>query len=83
MKFVAQSLTDELQEHCVTSCEDLPRSVEPFHMFSFASLLGRSLGYFSALLKQNIRAWSGEQNCLQRLRNKPFLNTFHEQTIFS
>ena len=51
MKFVPQSLTDELQEHCATRCEDLPRSVEPFHMFSFASLLGRSLEYFGALLK--------------------------------
>jgi len=64
MKFVPQSLTDKLQEHCMTSCEDIPRYVELFHVFSFASLLGRSLGYFDALLKQNIRAWSGEQNHL-------------------
>ena len=72
MKFVPHSLTDKLQEHCMTNCEDVATSVELFHMFSFAWLLGRSLGYFSALLKQNIRAWSGKQNHLQRLRNKPF-----------
>jgi hypothetical protein len=51
MKFVPQSLTDELQGHCMTSCEDLSRSVEPFHMVSFASLSGRNLGYFGALMK--------------------------------
>ena len=77
----SRSLMDVLQEHCVTSCEELPRSVEPFRMFPFASLLGMYLGYFSSLLKQNIRTWSGEQNHLWRLRNKPFLNTFHEHHV--
>jgi hypothetical protein len=76
MNFVPQSLSDELQERCVTSCADLLRSVRLFHMLSFASLLYKSLGYFGALLKRNIRAWSGEHNRLRRLRTKPFFNTF-------
>jgi hypothetical protein len=44
-------------------------------------LLGRSVGSSGALLKRNIRAWSGEQTRLQRFKNKPFLNTFHEQHV--
>jgi hypothetical protein len=49
MKFVAQSLTDELQEHCVTNCEDLPRSVKPFHMFSFCIIIGEEAWVFRCI----------------------------------
>jgi hypothetical protein len=81
MKFVPLSLTDELQEHSVTSCEDLFRPVRPIHTFSVASLLERSLGYFGVILKLNIRAWSEEQNHLRNLRTKPLLGTFDKLDV--
>jgi hypothetical protein len=60
MKFVALSVTDELQEHSMTSCEDLSRPVRPIHTFLVAPLLERSLGYFVVMPKHQSMEWRTE-----------------------
>jgi hypothetical protein len=46
------------ESNAVMTCED----VRPIHTCPTASLMGTSLGYRSTITKQNVRAWSGEQN---------------------
>jgi hypothetical protein len=76
MKFVPQSLTDELQEHCVTSCKDLPRSVEPF-------TCSHLLRYWGGALGISVHCWNkpSEHGVVNRIACKGW-GTNHFWTLF-